>query len=120
GESLYEFWGERLSHALLDALQDHSEPVVLNLASNEYFKSVAKGLKKVRIRIVEPRFLHDKQGVLKSPGFAAKRARGQMARFVLENRIEAPEDCTAFAADGYRWNGELSTSNRPVFVKQIV
>src|SRR5690606_25549242 len=99
GATLYAFWGDRIAQALnqrLDALS--GERVLLNLASNEYFKSV--DLKTLRARVVECVFQDEKNGAWKVISFHAKRARGLMARYVIDHRIEAVEDLRGFEAEG--------------------
>ncbi len=114
GATLYEFWGQRIARELnrrLDALA--GERVLLNLASGEYFKSVDR--KALRARVVECVFQDEKNGAWKVISFHAKRARGLMARHVIDRRIEAPGDLRGFAAEGYAYAPEASSDDRLVF-----
>ncbi len=115
GGSLYEFWGNRLVDSLN---QEHGErPVkaVLNLASNEYIKAVPAD------RLVPPMvtawFQEERDGKLKTIAFLAKKARGLMARWVIENRVDDPEDLRAFDVEGYVYVPDLSSGDRLVFTR---
>ncbi len=112
GESLYDFWGARLAHALNDECADAP---VLNLASNEYAKAVpAKALRRPLVSAV---FQEERNGRLKTIGLVAKRARGLMARFVIRNRLEDVEDLKEFAEEGYGYRPDLSGEDRLVFAR---
>lgn len=114
GRTLYEFWGGRIAQELnrrLDALG--GERVLLNLASQEYFKSV--DLKTLRARRVECVFEDEKGGVWKVISFHAKRARGLMARYVVDRGIDRATDLQGFSAEGYAFAPQVSTEQRLVF-----
>ena len=114
GGTLYAFWADQIAAELnrrLDALP--GDRVLLNLASAEYFKSV--DLKALRARVVECVFQDDKNGVWKIISFHAKRARGLMARHVVEHRIKSVRGLKGFEAEGYCHAPEASTENRLVF-----
>lgn len=114
GATLYAFWGERIAQELnrrLDALP--GERVLLNLASNEYFKSV--DLKALRARVVECVFQDEKNGAWKVISFHAKRARGLMARHIIDHRIRAVDGLRGFDAEGYAYAPEASAEHRLVF-----
>ncbi|MBV2182009.1 MAG: peroxide stress protein YaaA [Castellaniella sp.] len=114
GRTLYEFWGGRIAQELnrrLDALG--RERIVLNLASQEYFKSV--DLKTLRARVVECVFQDEKNGIWKVVSFHAKRARGLMARHVADHKIDRVADLRGFSAGGYAFAPEASTEDRLVF-----
>lgn len=117
GKNLYAFWGERITEALnaLLAREDAAgrEPVLLNLASDEYFKSVKP--KKLDGRLVSAAFEDWRGGRYKIISFYAKRARGLMSRFVIRNRIDAVEGLKAFDAEGYAFAPEASEADRLVF-----
>jgi hypothetical protein len=114
GSTLYAYWGDRIAQELNRRLDQASgERVLLNLASQEYFKSVA--LKTLQARVVECVFQDEKNGVWKVISFYAKRARGLMARFVIDRRIDSAADLSAFDADGYRYAADESTADRLVF-----
>ena len=113
GKDLYQFWGQRITDYLNSRLQSDSSPVVVNLASVEYFKSVQT--RALKARVVECVFQENKGGQYKIISFAAKRARGMMARFAIDQRLQHPEQLRAFDADGYAWCASESTPERLVF-----
>ncbi len=102
GKDLYAFWGERLASKLSDELDAHAHPVLVNLASEEYFKAVAP--RALRHRVIQPQFQEQRGGAWKVISFSAKRARGLMARFAIDRRIDDPEDLREFDLDGYRFD----------------
>lgn len=110
--SLYEFWGEQIGGALDEAAGGEA---VINLASNEYFKAAGK---KMASPVITPAFKEDKGGELKMIGFFAKKARGMMARFMIENRIEKLEDLKGFNSEGYRFQADLSDERAWVFTRK--
>jgi cytoplasmic iron level regulating protein YaaA (DUF328/UPF0246 family) len=101
GESLYDFWGTLIAKDLNAAMEGEDEPVVLNLASNEYFKSVDK--KALKAKVITATFKEEKDGQLRALMVYAKKARGMMARWVIENRVTDPADLVKFDAGGYRF-----------------
>ena len=110
GSNLYDFWGETIAQTLNAAAQGHADPTLVNLASQEYFGAVdAKALK---LPVVTCHFKEEKAGLLKVLGFFAKKARGRMARYIIDNRVEQTKDLKAFDLDGYAFRAELSTSHR--------
>jgi len=113
GKDLYQFWGQRITDYLNSRLQSDSSPVVVNLASVEYFKSVQT--RALKARVVECVFQENKGGQYKIISFAAKRARGMMARFGIDQQLKHPEQLRAFDADGYAWCASESTPERLVF-----
>lgn len=106
GRDLYAFWGERLASALSVELDRHAHPVLVNLASEEYFKAVAP--KALRHPVVQPVFQERRGGGWKVVSFSAKRARGAMTRFAIDRRIEDPEELKTFGHEGYRFDAEAS------------
>ena len=90
--------------------------MLINLASNEYFKSIDK--KKLKAEIVTPDFKDLKNGSYKMISFFAKRARGLMSRFIIENNISDPANLLAFESEGYAFNPRLSKSGNPVFTRE--
>ncbi len=115
GRNLYEFWGDRITGALNAQLKKSGSPVLCNLASNEYFKSVQPG--ELDADIITPVFKDLKGGKYKIISFFAKKARGQMARFIIDNEINAPEGLKKFRVDGYRYNRSESTARELVFTR---
>ena len=113
GDSLYDFWGERLSKAINADLAGQPAPIVLNLASTEYFSAVSQ--KALKARVITANFKEIKDGEARVLSFYAKRARGAMARFSIENRITDPEGIKAFDVDGYRFDTASSKADTWVF-----
>ena len=105
--NLYEFWGDKLISFLLSEMQD--QEVIVNLASNEYSKAIK--LESLNQKVVTPVFKDYKNGKLKVISFFAKKARGQMANFIITNRITDSSDLKLFSNDGYNFsdmnNGEI-------------
>ena len=116
GDDLYEFWGPRIARALKKDVQAHPDPTLVNLASDEYFRAVDR--KALGLRVVQPVFQEARDDPARPwavIGLFAKRARGRMARFAIERRIERATDLQAFVADGYRFAPEASNDERWVF-----
>jgi cytoplasmic iron level regulating protein YaaA (DUF328/UPF0246 family) len=115
GSNLYDFWGETISKTLNAAAEGHADPTLVNLASQEYFGAVdAKALK---LPVVTCHFKEEKGNTLRVLGFFAKKARGRMARFAVDNRVENAEDLKAFDLDGYAFRADLSTPADWVFAR---
>ena len=116
GENLYQFWDERITEQLNEVLDKQEESVLVNLASNEYFKAVKP--KKINGRLLNISFKETKDGKTRVIAIFAKRARGMMTDFILRNRIEHAEDIKDFGAGGYRFSEQESTENNWVFTRQ--
>ncbi|WP_299582242.1 peroxide stress protein YaaA [uncultured Sunxiuqinia sp.] len=114
GTNLYEFWQSKISQAINSELKKNTG-VLVNLASNEYFKAVDP--KKIEGEIISPAFKDLKNGKYKIISFYAKKARGLMSRFIVQNNISNPEDLKAFDLDGYYFNNELSKGKNWVFTR---
>ena len=112
-ENLYQFWGEKITDALNVLLAKQDEPVLINLASNEYFKSVQK--KNLDGRLITPEFKDWKNGKYKMISFFAKKARGLMVRYAIDHNIQKAERLKNFDYDGYHFNLELSQADKWVF-----
>jgi uncharacterized protein len=115
GKDLYAFWGERISEWLNEALAAQGDEILLNLASNEYFGAVKR--KALSARVIEVDFKDWKNGQYKIISFYAKKARGLMSRYVIKERIKAPEQLKAFDYDGYRYSPDDSSSDHLVFLR---
>ena len=115
GKNLYEFWGERISQWLNEAMADQGDNILLNLASNEYFSAVKR--KALNARIIDTEFKDLKNGQYKIISFYAKKARGLMARYVIKERLSNPEDLKAFDYHGYRYSSEPSKPDSLVFLR---
>ena len=113
GSNLYQFWGSRIAQLMNERQAQDAQPVVINLASQEYFKSV--DLKHLKARVVECVFEDYKGGTYKIISFHAKHARGLMARYAITQRCTQPEQLMAFDANGYAYAPEVSSPNRLVF-----
>jgi len=114
GKDLYAFWGDTITEALnAELVQQAGEPILLNLASTEYFKSVRP--KKLAARVITPVFEERKGAAYKIVSFHAKRARGLMSRHVIVNAISDPEQLKAFTLEGYAYSPAASEGDRWVF-----
>jgi len=115
-KNLYEFWKTIITNNLHKALDEQGDNILINLASNEYFKSI--DTKKLDARIVTPEFKEFKNGTYKIVTIYAKKARGLMTRFILQNRLTDPEQIKLFDKEGYYFNEQLTTnSDKPVFTR---
>jgi cytoplasmic iron level regulating protein YaaA (DUF328/UPF0246 family) len=114
GKDLYAFWGNIITDEL-NRLLANDDGVLVNLASNEYFKSVRK--KALDARIVTPQFKDWKNGQYKMISFYAKKARGLMCRFAIQNRITQADDLKGFNLDGYYFSDEQSSGDNWVFLR---
>jgi len=115
GKNLYEFWGDRITNSLNDELNEMKKPAVVNLASNEYFKSVKPA--KLQAPLLSPVFKDEKNGDYKIISFFAKKARGSMARFLIQSRSKEVEAVKDYAELGYRYSAKLSSEGQPVFLR---
>lgn len=113
GKDLYAFWGQRITDQINQDMAAADTDVLLNLASNEYFKSVHG--KAVKGRIIEPVFHDEKNGKYKIISFYAKKARGLMAAWCLRNNITKPEQLIDFDVAGYCYDPQGSTPDKPLF-----
>ncbi len=106
GNNLYEFWGEHITKVINERMQDSDDKVLVNLASNEYFKAVKK--KALDAQIITPRFEDEKNGQYKVISFYAKKARGLMVKYAADNKLTKAEQLKAFDLAGYYYVDELS------------
>ena len=113
GSDLYQFWGETITTTLNEALAAQGDNIIVNLASDEYFRAVKPKL--LAGEIVKPVFLDEKNGTFKVISFYAKKARGLMSRYIIENRLTTPDQLKAFDVDGYVFDEEGSQKNELVF-----
>lgn len=113
GKNLYQFWDSSIANYLNERLSKDKTPVVINLASQEYFKAV--DTKVLKARIIECVFEDYKGGKYKVISFFAKRARGLLARYAIQKQIKNPEKLKDFDVDGYAYVVSASTENRWVF-----
>ncbi|CDL87661.1 peroxide stress protein YaaA [Xenorhabdus cabanillasii] len=113
GKDLYKFWGDRITENLNAALEQQGDDVLINLASDEYFKSV--NIKKLSANMIKPVFLDEKNGKYKVISFYAKKARGLMSRFIIQNQLTDPARLVEFNLEGYAFDESLSRRNELVF-----
>lgn len=114
--NLYEFWGNKIARLLNEDLEATNNSIVVNLASQEYWKSVDQ--KTLNANVVTPEFKDWKNGQYKVLSFFAKKARGMMARYLMTQKIDSIDGLRKFAEDGYSFNEELSEEMRPVFTRK--
>lgn len=115
GRNLYEFWGSQITDALNAEHVERPVKAVLNLASNEYFKSVR--VADLAAPLVTAQFKENREGQLRTISFSAKRARGLMVRFIISNRIDAPAGIRDFHEEGYTYRPDLSDDATMLFVR---
>ena len=115
GKNLYEFWGARISEKLNEQAQSVGTQVLVNCASQEYFGAV--DLEALSLRVITPVFMEDKAGVPKVVSFYAKRARGAMARFIVQHRLTDVQSLLGFDVGGYAYQPQMSEPDKPVFLR---
>lgn len=115
GKNLYEFWGDKITDKLNEELKKQKSEVLINLASNEYFKAVKK--KQLNAQIITPQFKDLKNGQYKMISFYAKKARGLMSAYIIQNQLTNAEQIKAFDRDGYYYSAEQSTATEWVFLR---
>lgn len=113
-DRLYEFWGDTLTEALNDELED--DELFVNLASKEYFKALNPD--KLKVEVITPKFKDFKNGNLRTVGFYAKKNRGTMSRYLIENEVDSYEGLLGFNGNDYSYSEEhTKNKNEPVFVR---
>ena len=115
GNNLYEYWNDTLAQSFNKELISHDNNVVINCASVEYFKSIDRPV--LGAKVITPQFKEIKEGKLRMISFFAKKARGMMARFIIQNRIENEKNILSFNLGGYSYDPSLSTPFIPVFTR---
>lgn len=113
--SLYDFWGSSITQALNDDFSAGQNPILVNLASEEYFKAIKVG--ELKARVVTPSFMEYKGDKPRIVALMAKRARGMMVRFMAEQQVDSVDDLKTFDYGGYSYSHEYSTPDRWVFVR---
>lgn len=116
GNNLYEFWDTQITESINKQLKSLSSQTLVNLASNEYFKAVK--VKALNAAVITPAFKEYKNGEYRMIGVYAKKARGLMSRFIIENEITRPEDMKAFNSEGYAFNAAASDGGNWVFTRR--
>ncbi len=115
GKDLYSFWDSRVTDAVNDLLAKQKEPVLVNLASNEYYKVLQP--KNIKGKIITCQFKEIKDGQTRMIGVFAKKARGMMTRYIIQNRVETPDGLKGFKSEGYEFREDLSNDNTYVFTR---
>lgn len=113
GRDLYQFWGNTITETLNKALEEQGDNILINLASDEYFKSVNP--QKLNAEIIKPVFLDEKNGKFKVISFYAKKARGLMSRFIIQEKLTNKTQLKEFDLEGYQFNAAASEGNTLVF-----
>ena len=116
GKNLYQFWDNKITTILNQDIKDSGNKELINLASNEYFKSVQ--LKHLDSEVITPIFKDFKNGKYKIISFYAKKARGMMAAYIIKNRIKNAEDIKSFNIAGYRFDSDMTKGNNWVFTRE--
>jgi len=116
GKNLYEFWANKITDKINNELSTHKNGCIINLASNEYFKSVKPKL--LNGEIITPVFKDWKNDKYKIISFYAKKARGMMSAYIIKNRLENPAEIKQFDTAGYAYCAEESTANNWVFLRK--
>lgn len=115
GKNLYHFWKEKITHNINDEINKQENKALINLASNEYFSAI--DAEKIEGKIITPVFKEYRQGTYKNITIYAKRARGLMAKYIVENQIDEIEALKSFEEEGYEYNDGLSKENQLVFTR---
>jgi cytoplasmic iron level regulating protein YaaA (DUF328/UPF0246 family) len=116
GRNLYQFWDGRITKTLNQELKQSNANTLINLASNEYFKAIKPKL--LNAEVITPVFKDYNKGNYQVIGFFAKKARGLMARYLIDNEIDKPAELMNFSADGYAYNAAMSNSHEWVFTRR--
>ena len=116
GKNLYEFWGDKVQKNVLNELKVQRSDLLINLASKEYFTVLGKLPED--INVVTPTFKDYKNGNYKIISFYAKKARGLMAKWIIQNKVTNFEDLSGFDVDGYKYSKAESTATVPVFLRK--
>tara|TARA_B100001063_G_scaffold171474_1_gene160629 strand:+ start:1334 stop:2104 length:771 start_codon:yes stop_codon:yes gene_type:complete len=117
GKNLYEFWGDKIQKNVLDELKNQKSDLLINLASKEYFTVLGRVPEDVNV--ISPVFKDYKNGKYKIISFYAKKARGLMARWIIQNKVKDFEDLVRFNVDGYKFSKAESTLSIPVFLRKL-
>ncbi len=116
GKNLYDFWGDQLSCKLKEQMAKDKEDVLINLASNEYFKAIKP--KTLNMKVITIGFKEYKNGGYKSLMLYVKRARGMMARYIITHKLKCPENLKDFSEDGYKFEASMSDDDNYMFVRK--
>ena len=117
-KDLYEFWGTTLEESIIEELKNHKDKTIINLASNEYFTAIEGLRENPNVKVITPIFKELRGDQYKIISFYAKKARGIMSRYIIQNEIEDIEELKKLDVDGYLYNEEMSTEKDLVFIKE--
>ena len=117
GKTLYAYWGTRIAEALNEAAAATDAKALVNCASVEYFSAVPEDA--LNVPVISPVFMDVKNGEAKIVSFFAKKARGAMARFIVQNRVTDPAALKDFDGGGYLYQPEMSSAQSPVFIRDV-
>jgi hypothetical protein len=115
GGNLYDFWGDKITDTLNKAIKKSGSEVLINLASNEYYKAIKPHT--LRCEVITPVFKERKAGNYKVVSFLAKKARGMLTAYIIRKRLDLPQDIKEFDEAGYRYNPQLSSGREWVFTR---
>ncbi len=115
GKTLYDFWNDKITERINNHLNKQNDNLLINLASNEYFKAVKQD--KIKGKIITPIFKESKGDDFKVVAIHAKRARGLMCRYIIKNKLKKPEDLLGFNYEKYAYNHKLSSESNYVFTR---
>jgi cytoplasmic iron level regulating protein YaaA (DUF328/UPF0246 family) len=116
GTNLYDFWGELITYKVNEQLSTHENPILINLASTEYFKVIHAD--KLKYKMITINFYEHKNNQIKMIGIYSKKARGMMSAYLIKNQIKDVDGIKDFSQDGYTFNEETSTSQHLDFIRQ--
>lgn len=116
GKDLYEFWGDKLTKNIKEQLATEKNPILVNLASKEYFSSIDP--RQIDAKVITPVFKDFSSGKYRVLSFFAKRARGLMSAYIIKNRISKPAQLKNFDVDGYKFSEDDSTDTKLVFLRK--
>lgn len=116
-KNLYEFWDNSLEESILEDIKKHKNKTIINLASQEYFKSIEGLLKREDVTVITPIFKEFRGDKYKIISLNAKRARGMMTRYIIQNEIEEIKEIKKFNLDGYEFNEEMSNEKEIIFTR---
>ncbi len=114
-KDLYTFWKDDITNSIKEALKQQGDNILINLASNEYYKAIKKS--EQEIKVINPVFKEFKNGKAKIVTMYTKKARGMLARYIIKNQLKAPEHLKTFEEDGYYYNEALSQEETIVFTR---
>jgi uncharacterized protein len=115
GKNLYDYWGTQISKALVAQASEIETDTLINCASQEYFGAADN--KALKLRVITPVFMEERKGAAKIVSFFAKKARGSMARFIIQRRLTDAEGIKDFDLGGYKFNSQMSEGDRWVFLR---